>query len=103
MRETPRNDPGLEPRIMADTLPEHCSYGVCGDGRVFFINDLTLCTAWLHPRTGEPVSSGHMMRSGTIYKIYIYIYTHTLMTLDERTGSGWEEGFTDDGASYFIK
>ncbi|XP_072554267.1 pleckstrin homology domain-containing family A member 7-like isoform X3 [Paramormyrops kingsleyae] len=65
-----------------DALPAYCSYGVCKDGRVFFINDETHRTTWLHPRTGEPVNSGHMMRSDL--------------------PRGWEEGFTDEGASYFI-
>ncbi|XP_054865061.1 pleckstrin homology domain-containing family A member 7-like isoform X6 [Amphiprion ocellaris] len=65
-----------------DALPEHWSYGVCGDGRVFFINDETRTTTWLHPRSGEPVNSGHMIRSDL--------------------PRGWEEGFTDAGASFFI-
>uniref|UniRef100_A0A8C2T1R2 Pleckstrin homology domain containing A7 n=1 Tax=Coturnix japonica TaxID=93934 RepID=A0A8C2T1R2_COTJA len=65
-----------------DALPEHWSYGVCRDGRVFFIDDVTRSTSWLHPRTGEPVNSGHMIRSDL--------------------PRGWEEGFSEEGASYFI-
>nr|XP_042714752.1 pleckstrin homology domain-containing family A member 7 isoform X12 [Chrysemys picta bellii] len=65
-----------------DALPEHWSYGVCRDGRVFFIDDLTRSTTWLHPRTEEPVNSGHMIRSDL--------------------PRGWEEGFSEEGASYFI-
>ncbi|KAM5138027.1 pleckstrin homology domain-containing family A member 7 isoform 2-T2 [Mantella aurantiaca] len=66
----------------AESLPELWSYGVCGDGRVFFIDDRTRSNTWLHPRTGEPVNSGHMIRSDL--------------------PRGWEEGFTEEGASYFI-
>ncbi|KAM9302107.1 pleckstrin homology domain-containing family A member 7 [Gastrophryne carolinensis] len=65
-----------------ESLPELWSYGVCRDGRVFFIDDRNLSTTWLHPRTGEPVNSGHMIRSDL--------------------PRGWEEGFTSEGASYFI-
>ncbi|XP_029009353.1 pleckstrin homology domain-containing family A member 7-like isoform X3 [Betta splendens] len=65
-----------------DSLPEHWSYGVCADGRVFFIDDDTRTTTWLHPRSGEPVHSGHTVRSDL--------------------ARGWEEGFTDAGATYFI-
>uniref|UniRef100_A0A3Q3L538 Pleckstrin homology domain containing, family A member 7a n=1 Tax=Labrus bergylta TaxID=56723 RepID=A0A3Q3L538_9LABR len=61
-----------------DTLPEHWCYGVCADGRVFFINDETRTTTWLHPRSGEPVNSGHMIREET-FRCY-----------------------TDEGASFFI-
>ncbi|XP_075043685.1 pleckstrin homology domain-containing family A member 7 isoform X3 [Mixophyes fleayi] len=65
-----------------ESLPELWSYGVCADGRVFFIDDRAQSTTWLHPRTGEPVNSGHMIRSDL--------------------PRGWEEGFTEEGASFFI-
>lgn len=45
-------------------------------------SDQLRCTTWLHPRTGEPVNSGHMIRSDL--------------------PRGWEEGFTEEGASFFI-
>ncbi|KAA0714889.1 Pleckstrin -like proteiny domain-containing family A member 7 [Triplophysa tibetana] len=52
--------------LQRDTLPESWSYGVCRDGRVvcFHASDESSATTWLHPRTGEPVNSGHMIRSG---------------------------------------
>ncbi|XP_051581024.1 pleckstrin homology domain-containing family A member 7-like isoform X3 [Myxocyprinus asiaticus] len=68
--------------LRRDTLPENWSYGVCRDGRVFFIDDETSTTTWLHPRTCEPVNSGHMIRPDL--------------------PSGWEEGFTKEAASFFI-
>ncbi|XP_061422695.1 pleckstrin homology domain-containing family A member 7 isoform X3 [Lethenteron reissneri] len=42
----------------------------------------TRSTTWLHPRTSEPVSTGHRHRSDL--------------------PRGWEEGFTPEGASFFI-
>ncbi|XP_056112005.1 pleckstrin homology domain-containing family A member 7 isoform X7 [Rhinichthys klamathensis goyatoka] len=68
--------------LRRDTLPENCSYGVCRDGRVFFTDDESCTTTWIHPLTGEPVNSGHMIRSDL--------------------PTGWEEGFTKEGASFFI-
>ncbi|XP_059362353.1 pleckstrin homology domain-containing family A member 7 isoform X7 [Carassius carassius] len=68
--------------LRRDTLPENHSYGVCRDGRVFFIDDETRSTSWLHPCTVQPVNSGHMIRSDL--------------------PAGWEEGFTKEGASFFI-
>ncbi|XP_067902376.1 pleckstrin homology domain-containing family A member 7 isoform X2 [Heterodontus francisci] len=68
--------------LRRETLPAHYSYGVCEDGRIFFIDDQTRTTTWLHPRTAEPVNSGHMIRSDL--------------------PRGWEEGFSEEGASYFI-
>ncbi|XP_067860842.1 pleckstrin homology domain-containing family A member 5 isoform X1 [Heptranchias perlo] len=63
-------------------LPESWSYGVTGDGRVFFIDEEVQRTTWLHPATGEAVISGHRK------------------TADLPTG--WEEGYTFEGARYFI-
>ncbi|XP_026562290.1 pleckstrin homology domain-containing family A member 7 isoform X6 [Pseudonaja textilis] len=36
-----------------DTLPEHWSYGVCRDGRVFFIDHNHQTTTFKHPVTGQ--------------------------------------------------
>ncbi|XP_059831721.1 pleckstrin homology domain-containing family A member 7 isoform X3 [Hypanus sabinus] len=68
--------------LRREMLPDHWSYGVCRDGRIFFIDDHTRTTSWLHPRTALPVNSGHMIRSDL--------------------PGGWEEGFSEEGASYFI-
>lgn len=128
-----------------DTLPDCWSYGVCSDGRVFFIkwadfclplhlsrrhfmvllrfsnrclscSDQTRSTTWLHPRTGEPVNSGHMIRSGTpqtspdlrstpglVPRCGCFRRFNAVSACFTDLPRGWEEGFTDEGASYFIK
>ncbi|XP_026863361.1 pleckstrin homology domain-containing family A member 5 isoform X8 [Electrophorus electricus] len=64
-------------------LPSSWSYGVTRDGRVFFINEEAKSTTWLHPVTGEALITGHRK-------------TPDLPT-------GWEEGYTFEGARCFIK
>ncbi|KAF5894178.1 pleckstrin homology domain-containing family A member 5-like, partial [Clarias magur] len=63
-------------------LPSSWSYGVIRDGRVFFINEEAKSTTWLHPVSGEAVITGHRK-------------TPDLPT-------GWEEGYTFEGARCFI-
>ncbi|XP_032833927.2 pleckstrin homology domain-containing family A member 7-like isoform X2 [Petromyzon marinus] len=63
-------------------LPEPWYFGVTRDGRVFFINDETRTTTWLHPRSEDPVCTGHRKRADLPL--------------------GWEEAFTREGVSYFI-
>ncbi|KAL2093957.1 hypothetical protein ACEWY4_011269 [Coilia grayii] len=64
-------------------LPSSWSYGVTRDGRIFFINEEAKSTTWLHPVSGEAIITGHRK-------------TPDLPT-------GWEEGFTFEGARCFIK
>ncbi|XP_061662359.1 pleckstrin homology domain-containing family A member 5-like isoform X7 [Syngnathoides biaculeatus] len=64
-------------------LPPFWSYGVTQDGRVFFINEEAKSTTWLQPVSGEAVITGHRK-------------TPDLPT-------GWEEGYTFEGARCFIK
>ncbi|CAL1594860.1 unnamed protein product [Knipowitschia caucasica] len=64
-------------------LPSRWTHAVRADGRVFFISERTRTTTWLHPRTGLPVNSGHVTRSDL--------------------PQGWEEGYTPEGASYYIE
>ncbi|RLV82858.1 hypothetical protein DV515_00016570 [Chloebia gouldiae] len=45
-------------------LPGRWTYGVCGDGRIFFINDDTESTSWVHPGTGYAIQSGHFSCAG---------------------------------------
>ncbi|XP_043389728.1 pleckstrin homology domain-containing family A member 6 isoform X4 [Chelonia mydas] len=63
-------------------LPGRWTYGVCGGGRVFFINDETKSTSWVHPGTGSPIQSGHFASTDL--------------------PKGWETGTTCQGAIYFI-
>ncbi|XP_060933008.1 pleckstrin homology domain-containing family A member 5-like isoform X2 [Limanda limanda] len=63
-------------------LPACWSYGVTRDGRVFFVNEEAQSTTWLHPVSGEAVTTGHRN-------------TPDLPT-------GWEEGYTFEGARCFI-
>ncbi|XP_010577925.1 PREDICTED: pleckstrin homology domain-containing family A member 6 [Haliaeetus leucocephalus] len=63
-------------------LPGRWTYGVCGDGRVFFINDETKSTSWVHPGTGYSIQSGHFSCAGL--------------------PRGWEVDTTLHGGFYFI-
>ncbi|XP_038047615.1 uncharacterized protein LOC119721637 isoform X2 [Patiria miniata] len=69
-------------RLRRDPLPPQWSYGVKADGRIFFINEETRSTTWLHPVTGKAISSGW----------------------DDRVDlpPGWQEGITREGAAYFM-
>ncbi|KAJ7417792.1 pleckstrin like proteiny domain-containing family A member 5-like protein [Pitangus sulphuratus] len=64
-------------------LPGRWTYGVCGDGRVFFIDDDTKSTSWVHPGTGYAIQSGHFSCAGL--------------------PRGWEVDTTMHGGLYFIK
>lgn len=72
-------------------------------------SDLLRCTTWLHPRTGEPVNSGHMIRSGGRRVGGGYGGRHGCASLTNFSclpadlPRGWEEGFTEEGASFFIE
>ncbi|XP_036003912.1 pleckstrin homology domain-containing family A member 5 isoform X20 [Fundulus heteroclitus] len=72
----------LQPEWIS-ALPSSWTYGVTRDGRVFFINEEAKSTTWMHPVSGEAVLTGHRK-------------TPDLPT-------GWEEGFTFEGARCFIK
>ncbi|XP_069732157.1 pleckstrin homology domain-containing family A member 6 isoform X3 [Phaenicophaeus curvirostris] len=63
-------------------LPGRWTYGVCGDGRIFFINDETKSTSWVHPGTGYAIQSGHFSCAGL--------------------PRGWEVDTTVHGSLYFI-
>ncbi|XP_033008657.1 pleckstrin homology domain-containing family A member 6 isoform X20 [Lacerta agilis] len=63
-------------------LPGRWTYGVCRDGRIFFINDETKSTCWTHPGSGCPIQSGH--------------FTWSEMP------KGWEMDTMSNGAIFFI-
>lgn len=76
-----------------------------------FRSDQLRCTTWLHPRTGEPVNSGHMIRSGERPGCRGWgrggFHGRASLTDFSRLHAdlprGWEEGFTEEGASFFIE
>ncbi|XP_069489209.1 pleckstrin homology domain-containing family A member 6 isoform X2 [Ambystoma mexicanum] len=63
-------------------LPDKWTYGVLRDGRVFFINDQSKSTRWVHPRIEVSVQSGHCS--------------------SKDLPPGWEKDYTPEGALYFI-
>ncbi|XP_041441688.1 pleckstrin homology domain-containing family A member 5 isoform X19 [Xenopus laevis] len=65
------------------SLPDSWGFGISRGGRIFFINEEAKSTTWLHPLTGETLLTGHRK-------------TPDLPT-------GWEEGYTFEGARYYIK
>ncbi|XP_052065774.1 uncharacterized protein LOC127705489 isoform X8 [Mytilus californianus] len=67
--------------LLRERLPAHLSIGVTRDGRVFFVDDRIQTTSWLHPRTGQPVKTGHRQIQGA---------------------QGWEQAVTPEGAIYYI-
>ncbi|XP_022088305.1 uncharacterized protein LOC110978001 isoform X4 [Acanthaster planci] len=69
-------------RLRRDPLPPQWSYGVKSDGRIFFINEETRSTTWLHPVTGKAISTGYSDR--------------------DDLPPGWQEGITREGVAYFM-
>ncbi|XP_011421722.3 pleckstrin homology domain-containing family A member 7 isoform X14 [Magallana gigas] len=71
--------------MAADFLRERhplVNFGVTRDGRVFFIDDKTRTTSWLHPLKRNPMQTGHSRVPGL--------------------PDGWEQAVTPEGAIYFI-
>ncbi|ELU05748.1 hypothetical protein CAPTEDRAFT_115107 [Capitella teleta] len=69
--------------LLRGPLPAPWKYGVTRDGRVFFINDESRSTTWLHPVRNHPIQSGH-------------IYGEDLPR-------GWEKSITIGGFQYYIE
>ncbi|XP_046546105.1 uncharacterized protein LOC124256185 isoform X2 [Haliotis rubra] len=65
-----------------DRLPPDWNYSVTRDGRVFFINERSQTTTWLHPLTGRPVQTGNSPAPDL--------------------PPGWEQAVTLDGSLYFL-
>uniref|UniRef100_A0A2C9L698 Pleckstrin homology domain-containing family A member 7 n=1 Tax=Biomphalaria glabrata TaxID=6526 RepID=A0A2C9L698_BIOGL len=68
--------------LLRERLPPGCHLGVTQDGRVFFINDHSRTTSWLHPVSLEPVLTG--------------------LSKDPDLPKGWEQDVTNDGTIYYI-
>ncbi|KAG8438517.1 hypothetical protein GDO86_004908 [Hymenochirus boettgeri] len=83
--------PAARPRLVTDmaapdwlrSLPDSWGFGITRGGRVFFISEEANSTTWLHPVTGEAVLTGHRKSPDL--------------------PTGWEEGYTFEGARYYIK
>ncbi|XP_048242370.1 uncharacterized protein LOC124118799 isoform X2 [Haliotis rufescens] len=65
-----------------DRLPPDWNYSVTRDGRVFFINERSQTTTWLHPLNGRPVQTGNSPA--------------------QDLPPGWEQAVTLDGSLYFL-
>ncbi|XP_055510883.1 pleckstrin homology domain-containing family A member 6 isoform X3 [Leucoraja erinacea] len=72
----------MDKRGHRERLPGLWSRGVTRDGRLFYIDDLTRSTSWLYPGSAQTCHTGHRRRPGLF--------------------RGWEQGFTFEGATYFI-
>lgn len=48
------------------SLSPFLSLSICVSIYLWLLSDDTRTTTWLHPRSGEPVNSGHMICSGSL-------------------------------------
>ncbi|KAL4225454.1 hypothetical protein ACF0H5_016144 [Mactra antiquata] len=51
-------------KLIGERLPPNWSYSVSRDGRIFFIDDNSQQTTWLHPLMGAPVQTGYTTVQG---------------------------------------
>ncbi|KAH3884543.1 hypothetical protein DPMN_008526, partial [Dreissena polymorpha] len=95
-------------KLLGERLPLNWSYGVTEDGRIFFIDDSTQQTTWLHPVTGEPVQTGYSTTADEGQDDCDEDMPHDLSVLEVRMSrltklpAGWERALTINGTIYFI-